>query len=179
MIKQIMIPAAAFAITATGASAFSGDLLKKIDVDLTTDQITALEEVHELHQDGADRDEIRELLENAGLDRDTMQEIREATHEQRELTREAVQQAFEDEDYEAYQTAVANTPHADMISSEADFRELVAAHQLRQAGDHEAAAEIMSDLGFEKPERQGMHGERQGDRKFGDREGFGPKNEDR
>ena len=48
MIKQIVIPAAAFLVTATAVSAYSNpDWLHNLDIDLTDDQVSALEEAHE------------------------------------------------------------------------------------------------------------------------------------
>jgi hypothetical protein len=161
MIKEIMIPVAAFAVTVTGASAFNSDMLSKIDVDLTDSQVSALEEMHELRQDGADRDEINSLLEEAGLDKDTMKEIKGATREVHQAQHEAVESALESDDYDAFQTAIADGPLAEAITSEADFETFKAAHDLRADGDKEGAAELMSELGIEKPEGRG-HGEGKG-----------------
>ena len=162
MIKQIIIPVTAFAVTVTGASAFSSNMLEKIDVDLSSDQITALEEAHELRQEGAERDEIKEILEEAGIDNETMQEVRKAAHEYRSEVREAVKEAIENEDFNAFREAVVDTPRADLINSEADFDKLLEAHELRAAGDREGAKEIMSELGFEKHKglgkKDGMRG---------------------
>ena len=67
MIKQIVIPAAAFLMTATAVSAYSNpDWLHNLDIDLTDDQVSALEEAHEIRQ--AADEEARQVLENAGLD---------------------------------------------------------------------------------------------------------------
>lgn len=162
-----MIPVAAFAVTVTGASAFNSDVLEKLNIDLTSEQVSALEEVHEMRQEGADRDEVREVLDEAGLDRETMQEIREAAREHRGEVREAVDEALENEDYDAYLAAVSDTPRAGLIDSEADFAKLVEAHELREAGDLEGAREIMSELGFEKPAGMGKGGGMRG----GDGEG--------
>lgn len=81
MIKQILIPVAAFAVTVTGASAFSGDIFDKLDVTLSDDQLSALETVHELRKEGATRDEIQVVLDNVGLDRKTMSEMHQAKKE--------------------------------------------------------------------------------------------------
>ncbi len=157
MLKEIAIPMAAFAVTVTGASAFNTDVLKDLDLDLSDSQISALEEVHELREAGTDREEIKEMLEDAGLDRDDMKEIKSALREHRQEMRDAVHAAIEAEDYDAYLDAVEGTPRADIIDSEDDFEKLVEAHELREAGDHEAAREIMDELGFEKPGGKGHH----------------------
>lgn len=158
MLKQIMIPVAAFAVTVTGASAFNSDLLDKIDVDLTDSQISALEEAHELRIDGADREEVKNYLEENGIDEDTMKEVREAVHEVRHESREALREAVENDDYDAFLTAITDTPLADAIDSESDFETFKEAHELRQAGDHEGAQELMAELGIEKPEGRGDRG---------------------
>ena len=166
MIKQIIILVVAFAVTVTGVSAFNSDMLEKLDINLTDTQIEALEETHKLRQDGANRAEIKEMLEAAGISRETMKEIHTAMRQHRSEVKEAIKA----EDYEAYQNAVADTPHADIINSEDDFSLLVEAYKLREAGDHEGAWEIMSELGFEKRKGFGKKGNRQGQKKqrFGD-----------
>jgi len=156
-----MIPVAAFAITVTGASAFNSDMLSKIDVDLTSSQISALEEAHELRVSGADRDEVKVFLEDAGLDADTMKEIKDATRELRDEQRAAVESAIESNDYESFLTAIADSPLADAISSEADFETFKTANELMKSGDREEAQALMSDLGIEKLEGRG-HGEGKG-----------------
>lgn len=163
MFKQIMIPVAAFAITATSASAFSGDMLEKIDVDLTDTQLSALEEAGELRAAGAERTEIKTVLEAGDVDRDTMKMIREAGKEVRTEHRAAVKVTIEAGDYEAFKVAIGEGKLAENITSEADFLQLVEAHELKEAGDKEAAKEIMENLGFEKPDRDhgGARGERQ------------------
>lgn len=163
MMKQIMIPVAAFAVTVTGASAFNTDMLDKIDVDLSSTQIEALEAAHELRVSGADRAEVMEVLEDAGVDADTRQEIRAAAKEVRTETREAISEAVADQDYDAFVEAIEGTPLADAIDSEADFETFLEARELRQSGDREGAAELMAELGIEKPEGRG-HGHRGGDR---------------
>ena len=172
MIKQIMIPVAAFAVTVTAASAFNSDRLDQIDVDLSNTQISALEEAHELRADGATRDEVHDVLDEAGLDRDKMQEIRTAMHELRNEHREAVEAALEAGDYDAFMTAVADSPRADQITSEADFYQLVEAHELREAGDYEAARAIMTELGIEKGSGEGRSGHRDGGMRDGSGAGF-------
>ncbi|MEZ4200315.1 MAG: hypothetical protein R3B69_01815 [Candidatus Paceibacterota bacterium] len=159
MLKQIMVPVAAFAVTVTTASAFAGtDWLNSIDVDLTDNQVAALEEAQEIREEA--RAEAEAVLEAAGLDEEKMHEIHEARHEVMHAEREAVHEALEAEDYDAFLDAIEGTPMADVIDSEADFEKFLEAHELREAGDHEAAAEILSDLGLERPAggMKGGHG---------------------
>lgn len=162
MIKQIMIPVAAFAFTVTAASAFNSDRLDQIDVDLSDTQVAALEEAHELREDGATRDEVHAVLEEAGLDQEAMEEIRTAMHELRDERHEAVEEAVKANDYDAFVAAIAGTPLADVIDSEADFDKFVDAYELREAGDYTAAREIMDELGIERGAGAG-HGGQRGD----------------
>lgn len=157
MIKHIMIPVAAFMVTATGVSAFNSDILEKINVNLSTSQIEALEESHELREAG-DYDAARTVLEEAEIDRDTMHEIRSAMHEYRMEMREAVKEAVENSDYEAFQSAIAETPLAEQITSEEDFEQFVEAHELMADGEFEAAKEIFAELGIEKKGHKGGFG---------------------
>lgn len=165
MIKEIMIPVAAFAVTATGVSAFNPDALDRVDVAITDNQVAALEEAHALRQAGADRSEIKEVLEATGLDRETMKEIRSAVHEVQQETREAVKAAVAAEDYQAF-LEVAPDRLLTAIASESDFALLLEAAELRAAGDKEGAQDIMSELGIEKPDREGkgLRGGERGER---------------
>lgn len=173
MIQQIMIPLAAFAITATGVSAFNSDILNKLNLDLSTEQVSALEEAHELRMDGAERDEVHAVLEDAGIDFDTMKDVREATHEYRETMREKVHEALENNDYEAFLEAVQGSPLEDIIDTENEFDQFMEAFDLRQAGDYEGAREIMDELGIERPGGFGHgHGLRDGNG-LGQRDQFG------
>lgn len=154
MLKQILIPAALFAVTATGASAFNGDMLERANIELSDSQVSAIEVAAEMRTEGADRADIKVVLEEAGLDRVVMQEIKTALREVRKETRDAVHIAVAANDYSAF-LAVAPDRLTNAINSEADFAQFVEAKELKEAGDTEGAAEIFSDLGIEKPERAG------------------------
>ena len=164
MLKQIMIPMAAFAVTVTGVSAFNPDVLEKIEVDITDTQVAALEEAHELRQAGADEDEIRAVLEEAGVDRETLQEVRAAVKEVRKEARAAIEVTLEAEDYDAFLEAADGTKLADAVTSETDFELLVEAYELKESGDKAGAAEIMAELGVEKHDKRGGRDHRGGDR---------------
>jgi uncharacterized protein YgbK (DUF1537 family) len=167
--KALLIPVAAFAVTVTGASAFNSEVLERAGLNDT--QISAFEEAHELRIEG-DREAAREVIVDAGIDQDTLESVREAMKEHRQETRTAISEAVEDEDYDAFQEAIEGTPLADLITSEDDFELFVEAHELREAGDKEAAKEIMEDLGFEGKMHKGGH---DGERKGGERGERGPK----
>lgn len=159
MIKQILIPVAAFAVTVTGASAFSGDIFDKLDVTLSDDQLSALETVHELRKEGATRDEIQVVLDNVGLDRKTMSEMHQAKKEYMGEQHQAVKDAVESGHYNDFVHAIAGTPLADVIHSETDFNSFVEAHELMKSGDKAGAHEIFATLGLERPGHQDRRGE--------------------
>jgi len=167
--KALLIPVAAFAVTVTGASAFNSEVLEK--AGLSNTQISAFEEAHELRKDG-DREAAREVIVDAGIDQETLESVREAMKEHREETRTAIKEAVDNEDYNAFVDAADGSPLADIITSEDDFEQFVEAHELREAGDKEAAKEILEDLGFEGKMHmkghggndEGRHGFQRGDR---------------
>jgi DNA-binding transcriptional MerR regulator len=159
MLTKIMLPAAIFAMSATSAYAFhNSEVLAELDVDLTTAQMEALEEAHELRQDGANRAEIREVLEEAGFDRELLGEVRQAVREYRETVREAIRSAIEAVDYDDFIVAADGTKLGEVVDTEDEFELLVEAYERKEAGDREGAKEIMAELGIEKPERGHRHG---------------------
>ena len=146
--KTLLIPIAAFAVTVTGASAFNGEVLK--EAGLNDDQISAFEEARELRKEG-DKEGARDIIIEAGIDQDTMESVREAMKAHRDEMRSAIDTAVANNDYEAFLTAIADSPLADIITSEEDFKLFSEAHELKEAGDREGAHAIMEELGFEKP----------------------------
>jgi len=169
--KALLIPIAAFAVTVTGASAFNSEVLE--NAGLNDDQISAFEQAHELRKDG-EREAARDIIADAGIDTDTLHEVREAMKEHRESMRTAVDQAVEGSDYNAFLEAIEGSPLVDIITSEDDFELFVEAHGLREAGDKEAAREIMEDLGFEGKMHGKGHGMNKGEGNHeGERHGFG------
>lgn len=159
MLKQIMVPVAAFAITVTGASAFSGNGWLK-NLDLTDAQVSALEQVKEIHTSAHDKAE--QVLTDAGIDKEKMREIHGAMREGRMEHHEAVETAIENNDYNAFVTAIADTPLADKITSQADFEKMIEAHTLKESGDRVGAQTIFKELGLE-----GMNGNHGGSHKGG------------
>ncbi len=167
--KALLIPLAAFAVTVTGASAFNSEVLEK--AGLSNDEISAFESAHELRSEG-DREGARDVLVEAGVDMETMHKVREAMHEYRSEHKEAVHEAVENNDYEAFLEAVEGSPIADIVTSEDDFDLFVEAHELRAEGDKEAAKEIMAELGFPEKEGRGhKYGHMQG-MMMGEKAGF-------
>ena len=146
--KHLLIPVAAFALTATSVSAFNPDVLR--DAGLSEDQVSAFETAHELKKEG-DRDAARDVLAEAGIDLDTLEEVRNAMRAEREDRRADIKAAVEAEDYDEFQLAIEGTRLEDKIQSEADFETFVEAHELRKTGNKAEAKELLSELGIEKP----------------------------
>ncbi len=165
MLKQIFIPLAALAITATTASAFVGtDMLDKLNISLTDTEQSALEQAHEIRESA--HAEAKQVLEDAGITDERMAEIHDAMRDARKAEHIAVKAAVEANDFAAFKTATANSPMAGKIDTEAEFAKLVEAHELREAGDHDGARVIMEELGLKGPGMggKGMGGHRGGDR---------------
>ena len=141
LMKTLLIPLAAFAVTVTGASAFNGDMLKR--AGLNDDQIAAFEQAKELKESG-DKEGARDILLAAGVDEDVIKQVREAMREHKS----DIHNAIVANDYEAFKEAIEGSAFADMIDSEAEFDRLVEAHELMQDGDREAAKDIFDELGL-------------------------------
>lgn len=152
---SLFIAVAAFAVTASGVHAFSNPELL-IKAGLTDEQVVAVQEAQELKAAG-DVAAAKETLQAAGITPETMRQIREVAKEAKQAVKDAVQA----EDYEAFKLAIVDSPLEELITSEADFKQFVAAHKLRQAGDKESSRELFADLGIEKPgEQAGWQGKR-------------------
>ncbi|QSH39290.1 hypothetical protein JXR01_03230 [Candidatus Kaiserbacteria bacterium] len=78
---------------------------------------------------------------------------RAAKQAERKAHREEARNAIESNDYNAWVTASVGTPMEGKVDA-AGFAKMVEAHNLREAGDHEEAREIMKGLGFEKPHKK-------------------------
>jgi hypothetical protein len=154
-----VVAASVFATGAFATTAFASSGWAERP-DLTDEQKSALEEAHELRMSG-EFDEADAVLEEAGIDRGP-KGPREGRGERDGIVRDAV----EANDYDAYLTAITDTPKADEALSEADFAKLVEAHALREAGDYEGSRAIMDELGIGGPQGKG-HGGRGGHGGFG------------
>lgn len=129
-------------MTATGAQAFVGpDALRR--AGLSEEQVAALEEARGLRAEGEVK-KAREVLVKAGIDESAIASVRSAVM----AAREAVHQAIEDGDYEAFRKAIVDTPLADIITTEDDFKQFKKAHDLKWSGEHEKARAIFDDLGI-------------------------------
>jgi hypothetical protein len=169
--KHALIPVAAFAVTVSTASAFSGsDFIKHLNLELTDEQLKALEQAQEIREDA--REDVEAVLEAAGLDKEKMREVHDALHEARKAQSEAMKTAIEDNDYAAFLAAVEGTKLGEVVDTESEFKQFITAHELIKDGDREAAKVIMDELGLEKPGlglvQKGGHGHH-----GGSREGWG------
>ena len=149
--KSLFVAVAAFAVTASGVHAFgSAELLTK--AGLSDEQVVAVQEAQELKATG-NVEAAKATLQSAGITRDTMQHIREVAKE----AKQAVHAAVEANDYDAFVVAVADSPLADIITSEADFDQFVEAHELRESGDRDGAKELLEELGVDTEKHGKKH----------------------
>jgi hypothetical protein len=139
--KSLLIAIAAFAVTATGVQAYGGsDLLEK--AGLSQEQISAFETAREKRQSG-DLSGARDTLVKAGVDEKVLQ----AMHKASKQSRDAIRQALEKEDYQAFKAAVSGTPLGASVDTEADFQLFVQAHLLKEDGKWQEAKKILDELG--------------------------------
>jgi hypothetical protein len=81
-----------------------------------------------------------------------------ARHQERAANHEAVQVAFEAEDYETFLDAMPeDCLMADKITEE-NFDTFVSMHEAKQDGDFETAQKLAQELGFEGKARKGFGG---------------------
>jgi len=153
--KALLIPIAAFAVTVTGASAFNSSVLE--NAGLNGVQISAFEEARELREEG-DKEGAREVLVVAGIDMETMHAVRDAMKEHRARMHDDVDAAIQNGDYDAFLVAVAGSPIGEIVDTPEEFSLFTEAFNLREAGDKEAAREIMEELGFEGKMHKRGHG---------------------
>lgn len=145
--KPFLIAVAAFALTASGVQAF-GDTQMLERAGLSGKQISAFEIAREKREAG-DLDGARDVLVEAGVDEEVLQSV----HQIARASREAIRQAVENGDYEAFKTAVEGTPLAQDIDTEANFKKFVEVHQLKEDGQWNEAKVILDELGVEPPQR--------------------------
>lgn len=141
LMKTLLIPLAAFAVTVTGASAFNGDMLKR--AGLNDDQIAAFEQAKELKESG-NTEAARDVLLAAGVDEDVIRQVREAMREHKN----DIHSAIATKDYEAFMGAIEGSAFADMIDTEEEFNRLVEAYELMRDGDRAGAKDIFDELGL-------------------------------
>lgn len=84
-------------------------------------------------------------------------QARLAHHQEMREEHEKIKTAIENDDYAAFQAAVANSPMEAKIDSEAKFNQLVEAKELKESGDIQGAIAIMTELGVRPPHRHNRH----------------------
>jgi len=140
-IATISIFALSLMIAGVGiTSAYSGSGVKP---ELTDEQKTVLDQMHDLRIDGK-FDEVNALREQSGfpqMGRGRGQSAEMQTH------REAVQTALENNDYQAFLIAIDGTQREEGMTPEI-FAKTREAYILRKAGDFEGARVIMDELGI-------------------------------
>lgn len=120
---------------------------------ITEDNFDQLQALHELREAG-DKDAAKILRDELGLPEKPNH--RRGHNGMNKEAREAMHEAIESGDFAAWQDALPEKKAekiGDVITAE-NFDQLVKMHELREAGEYEAAAEIREALGLpEKPER--------------------------
>ena len=117
-------------------------------------------------RDAGDDEAARELLrENdirphrRGHNKDGERpELSEEERAEREARRDEVRSAVAAGDYDAWATALADAPHADEFVNEANFTVIAEAHSLREAGDREAARDLLQENDIRLPGKHGPRG---------------------
>ena len=147
--KSFLIAIAAFAVTATGVHAYGGNKMLQ-RAGLSKDQVNAVEQAQALRAAG-DVTAARDTLATAGITEDTLRSL----HTTAEQTRSAAHEALAAGDYETFKAAVADSPLADLITTEADFDQFRAAHEFRHASDRQKVRVGQRDL-QQKPAKQSV-----------------------
>lgn len=147
MKKQYAIPALILGLallgggTATYAAMTPGSLPADVLSQFSDDQQAAIEKARDIRQTA--ETEAQAVLSAAGVSEDQLHSALE-TH--MKAQREAENAALDDNDYTAFQTAVAGSPMADKLTEDV-FAKLVQIRQLEKSGDHEGAMKLRQELG--------------------------------
>lgn len=154
--KSLLIAIAAFAVTTSGVFAYSGNnVLER--ANLSAEQKTAITRAREFKENG-NLAAARDSLVDAGIDEGVLKRLHEARHQvEREM-----QAALVSGDYEAFILSIADTPLADIITTEADFEQFRSAQELKDDGDFIASKEIFDELGVELKKSHHGHGNGKG-----------------
>lgn len=109
--------------------------------NITPEMFDALQEVHELMENG-DKEEARALMEELGL-----HPMGKKFKESRGEHKGELKEIFDERDYDAWVDLMTDSERFENIELDHDtFDMLLEAHELRQEGDHQAAKEIMQDI---------------------------------
>lgn len=111
---------------------------------ITQENFDVLVQAHELKESG-DREGAKALLEEAGIKRP--KKFR-GNRGQRGEKFQAIRDAVEAGDYQAWVEAMADHPNGDELINEETFSVLQEAHVLREAGDKDAAKALLEEAGL-------------------------------
>lgn len=146
--KSLLIAIAALALTATNAQAFSGEVLER--AGLTETQRDAFETARELRAHG-ETEKARNVLVEAGIDTSVIERVRSAMSDEHRAYQTALEAALLVNDYQAFLSAIAGTPLADIVTTEADFAKYKEAYDLKVSGDKIGADTLFTELGISTP----------------------------
>lgn len=121
--------------------------------NLTSAQLSVLDEAHQLHKLGKD-EEAKKLIESAGIEVPKMNgkkhghgpKFKSGHMGMGQL--EKFRTIIEQDDFESFQKVVEGTPMEKIINTEEKFNALVQAHELRVEGKYEEATEVLNDAGL-------------------------------
>lgn len=140
--KSLLIAIAAFAVTATGAQAYVGaQYLER--AGLSSSQVSALSQARDLRMKGK-KEEARDVLLQAGVDAKAIDSLRQAAR----AAHDAIEEAVEKNDYEAFKLAAASSPLIDIITTKEDFAQFVEVHDLKAEKKFNEARELLGELGL-------------------------------
>lgn len=142
--KSLLIAVAAFALSTTGAQAYGGAILQR--AKLTEEQQAAFAVARELQQSG-EVEKAKEVLVAAGIDAETIERIREAIKAERAESQAAIIEALENDDFEAFMVAIADTPLSDLIFTESEYNQFKTAYESQGTADKHALREAFFDIG--------------------------------
>ena len=152
--KSLLIAIAAFALTTSGALAYSGNSVLE-RADISVEQKVAITRARELKEEG-NLLAARDSLVQAGVDEDVLKKLHEAKHQvEREM-----QAALIAGDYESFMETIADTPLADIVTSEADFEQFRSAQAMKDEGDFSSAREKFAELGVSTKHSYHGHGKK-------------------
>ena len=146
--KSLLIAIAALALTATNAQAYSGEVLER--AGLTETQRDAFATARELRAHG-ETEKARNVLVEAGIDTSVIERVRSAMSDEHRAYQTALEAALLVNDYQAFLTAIAGTPLADIVTTEADFAKYKEAYDLKVSGDKIGADTLFTELGISTP----------------------------
>jgi hypothetical protein len=140
--KSLLIAVAAFAMTATGAQAYVGT--KHLERSgFNSEQVRAFTQARQLQTEGEFK-KARDLLVEAGVDENSVGQLRHVAYD----IHRAITMAVVANDFAAFKVAVAGSPLADIVTTEADFVVFSDAHAAKQAGRYVEARSLFDDLGL-------------------------------